>query len=70
MANISSTDSLFISAEVMGQQFYNYMGSGIGSLGDIIAMIRNMPAAPRGMVTLTVRNASQGWSRSSAFYNA
>ena len=69
MANISFSDKLYISASAMGQQFYNYVGSGIGSLGNIIDLIRNTPDAPRGMVTLTVRNASQGWSQSQSFYN-
>ena len=70
MANILSTDSLFISATAMGRQFYNYIGTGITSLSDIIDLVRSVPGSPRGMVMLTVRNASQGWSKSSAFYNA
>lgn len=70
MAKIQSTDSLFISASVMGRQFYNFIGSGIDSLGNIIAIIRNTPGTPRGMVTVTVRNVSQGWAQSQSFYNA
>lgn len=69
MANISTTDRLFISAVSMGQQFYNFAGSGIDSLSEIIELVRNYPATPRGMVTLTVRNASQGWAENKAFYN-
>lgn len=69
MANISASDNLFISASSMGRQFFNYIGSGIGSLSHIIDIIRSNPDAPRGMVTLTVRNASRGWSEHSTFYN-
>lgn len=69
MANISSTDSLYICATSMGCQFYNYYGNGITSLADIINRVRNTPGAPHGMVMVTVRNASQGWSQSRAFYN-
>lgn len=69
MSKISSTDNLFISATSMGQQFYNFMGSGMASLEEIMNTIRNAPNAPRGMVMYTVRNASQGWSQSRAFYN-
>ena len=68
MANISSTDSLFISATSMGRQFYNIVGTGLESLSAIVSLVRNTPGAPRGMVTLTVRNASQGWARSHSFY--
>ena len=69
MAKISSSDSLFISASAMGRRVYNYVGSGIESLNDVIELVRNAPGIPRGMLTLTVRNTSQGWARSSAFYN-
>ena len=70
MSNISFSDNLFISATAMGVQFYNYIGRGISSLGDIITMVRNSPDIPHGMVTLTVRNASKGWAQSQSFYNA
>lgn len=70
MANISSSDNIFVSASAMGRQFYNFCGNGIDSLGEIIALVRQLPDAPRGMVTLTVRNASRGWAQSSSFYNA
>ena len=69
MANISNTDSLFISATAMGRQFYNFFGTGIDSLKTIIDQVRSTPGAPRGMVTVTVRNASRGWASSQSFYN-
>lgn len=68
MANISSTDNLYISASSMGRQFYNSATTGIESIGDIFSLLRRMPGAPRGMVTVTVRNASQGWAQSRSLY--
>lgn len=69
MVNITSSDSLFISASAMGRQFYNFVGNGLDSFNEIINLIRNSPMTPQGMVMVTVRNASQGWSHSRAFYN-
>lgn len=68
MATISSSDNLFATASVMGHQFFNFAGNGIASFAELVSRIRNHPFAPKGMVTLTVRNSSQGWSQSRAFY--
>lgn len=70
MATISSSDNLFASASIMGEQIFNFVGSGISSLGELISQVRRSPQAKTGMVTLTVRNSSQGWSQSRAFYLA
>jgi len=67
MATISSSDILFATASVMGKQFFNFCGTGISSLGELIGRVRNESNC-RGMVTLTIRNTSQGWSQSKAFY--
>ena len=68
MATISSTDNLFATASIMGQHFFHFTGNGISSLSELISRVRRHPLAPKGMVTLTVRNSSQGWSQSRAFY--
>lgn len=68
MANISRSDRLFISASAFGTQFYNFKGCGMDSLKTIIDDIRSSGDAPRGMVTVTVRNATQGWAKSQSVY--
>lgn len=68
MATISSSDNLFATASIMGRQFFNYAGCGIESISELISRVRNHPLATKGMVTLTVRNSSQGWSQSRSFY--
>ncbi|MDE6300386.1 MAG: hypothetical protein K2M19_01540 [Muribaculaceae bacterium] len=70
MANINATDNLFASATIMGRQVFQFAGSGIGSLGELINRVRNTPGLMSGLVTLTVRNTSQGWSQSRDFYLA
>ena len=67
MATISSSDRLFATASSMGRQFFNFSGS-VSSFDELIARLRSQPDAPRGMITLTVRNSSQGWSQSRAIY--
>lgn len=67
MATISTTDTLFATASAMGRQFFNFCGSGVGSLADLMQLVRTHPEA-RGMVTLTVRNTTQGWSRNQSVY--
>ena len=68
MATISSSDNLFASASIMGEQIFNFVGTGVASLGELIPKVGNSPMARPGMVTLTIRNSSQGWSQSRAFY--
>ncbi|MDE7467531.1 MAG: hypothetical protein K2M61_04170 [Muribaculaceae bacterium] len=67
MANINTTDNLFASATMMGRQVFQFAGSGISSLNDIITRLRSTPGIA-GLITLTVRNASQGWSQSRQYY--
>ena len=68
MATISSSDNLFATAYVRGVEFYNFSGSGVSDISQIISEIRNHPSAVPGMVTLTVRNSSRGWSQSRSIY--
>jgi len=68
MATISHSDTVFASATIGGIEFCNLHGTGFTGLGDIIARIRRHPAARSGMVTVRVRNSSQGWAGTHAFY--
>lgn len=70
MANISLNDNLFVSVSLLGRQFCSFMSCGIGSVEDIIEKVRSLPGAPRGLITLDVRNSSKGWSESRSFYLA
>ncbi len=68
MATISATDILFASASIMGRQVFEYSGDGISSLAQLINRARGAASGCRGMATITVRNASRGWSQSRDFY--
>ncbi len=68
MSTISSTDILFATATLMGRQVYVYNGDGISSLAQLMSRVRGAAPGRRGMATLTVRNATRGWSESRDFY--
>ncbi len=70
MATISSSDNLFATAYVRGMEIFRFSGSGISDISEIVSKIRNHPAAMPGMVTITIRNSSRGWSQSQAIYLA
>ncbi len=69
MATISSSDNLFATASSMGRQFFNFAGNGVSSMADIMRLVRRHPEA-RGMITVTVRNTSQGWCHNQSVYLA
>ncbi len=70
MALISSTDNVFATAYSRGIEFCRISGTGFSGISDLISKIRNHPSAMPGMVTLIIRNSSQGWSQSRAVYLA
>lgn len=67
MATFSSSDTIFASVCQRGREIFSTSGTGFRSMSDIVARVLTGGTA-RGMVTLTVRNSSQGWSRTSAMY--
>lgn len=69
MATFSSSDTIFASAYQRGREIFSTSGTGFSSMADIVARVLTGGAA-RGMVTLTVRNSSRGWTRTSAMYLA
>lgn len=69
MAKIQLSDYIFVQASAMGRQFFNFAGKGIDSFAELVSMVRRQENAPRGLITLTVRNSSQGWTSSRAIYS-
>ena len=64
---ISSTDTIFATICQRGRLLYSTAGTGFSSMTDLVNHLRGTVS---GMVTLTVRNSSQGWSRTSSLYIA
>lgn len=68
MAKIESTDYIFAEASAMGNSFFNFEGQGITSFSQLINLLR-ANGAPKGLITVTVRNSSQGWASSRNIYS-
>ncbi len=62
MGTIHSSDVIFATLIQHGRQIGSYRLSGISSLSDIINDVRNRAARVTGIVTLQLRNGTQGWT--------
>lgn len=68
MSRISSSDNLFATAYHNGIEFFKFSGRGISDLNELVSKVRDHSRMISGMVTLTVRNGSRGWSENCAIY--
>ncbi len=66
MGTINSSDVIFATVMQQGQTIMSMQMSGMSSFSDVMKKIRNTLAKPIGLVTLILRNSSQGWARQSA----
>lgn len=66
MAKISINDTLFLTLISRGVTVFNRQVRGIASHADLHKLVRQIMAGTRGMVSVTLRNSTQGWSHSSA----
>lgn len=63
MASINTSDILFATLTNKGSKLLSLRISGISSYSELIKTIRSMtPAHALGLITLQLRNHSQGWS--------
>lgn len=62
MGTISSSDIIFATLTRHGQQIASYRFSGLTTMNQIISYIRRISALSPGLLKLSLRNHSQGWS--------
>lgn len=62
MGTINSSDIIFATLTQQGRQVASFRFSGMTTFTDIIRRVRSAVAGSRGIVTLSLRNSSQGWS--------
>lgn len=60
---INHTDLLYITALSGGVTLLSTSLSGASSIGDVFRHIRGMAAAVKGVITLKIRNSTQGWAQ-------
>lgn len=68
MTPISPDDVIFASATQYGSRIVDFRISGLDSTQGVVAELRRLAAGTLGLVRVTLRNATQGWSRSLDLY--
>lgn len=70
MEKITINDIIFATATIQGRITANIKLSGLSSLADIISAIKRELGSFSGLLTITLRNISQGWTRQRSLYVA
>lgn len=63
MTAINHTDLLYVTALSGGVALLSTSISGVSSIGDVFRRIRRMASAFKGVITLKIRNSTQGWAQ-------
>ncbi len=61
MASISSTDIIQASATFEGRTVASIVSSGFASVNEVLLAVRHAAGDITGLLSLSLRNASQGW---------
>ncbi len=62
MATISSTDTIFATVKQRGSMVANIRISGVETMAHIMREVRTQLGAVSGLLTIDLRNQSQGWN--------
>lgn len=62
MAKVALTDVLFLTVALRGVMVFNQRVEGISSRTDLFRRVREIMKGNRGIVKVTLRNGTQGWS--------
>ena len=66
MKTITLSDIIFARATMMGREIANIRLHGISSMDDLVRRLRAELGSVFGMVTVSIRNLSQGWTQQRA----
>lgn len=66
MKTISLSDIIFARATMMGREVANIRLHGISSMDDLVHLLRAELGSALGMVIVSIRNLSQGWTQERA----
>ncbi len=67
MKTFSINDVIFARVTMMGHELLNLRLSGIASMSALLHRIRQELGSCLGMISLNIRNLSQGWSQTCAY---
>lgn len=68
MEKISINDIIFATATIRGTIAASLKLSGLKSMADVIAAIKKEIGIAGDLLTITLRNMTQGWSKSRSLY--
>lgn len=61
MSKVTINDTLFLTLMQRGTMVFNRRVDGIRSRTDLLNFVRDLMKGCQGMVTMTLRNRTQGW---------
>ncbi len=61
MGKINTSDIIFATITQRGRQIGSFRLSGLESFAEIIRAVRRLSTGAIGLVTVTLRNGTQGW---------
>ncbi|MDE5912070.1 MAG: hypothetical protein K2G94_00420 [Muribaculaceae bacterium] len=70
MATVALNDKLFLTLMQCGRMVFNQQVSGIKTRTDLMGKVRELMGGCRGMVKVTLRNCTQGWSHTDTLFFA
>ena len=62
MANMATTDVLFVTLTQNGRHLANVCICGASSMNDVVRRVRGAVPGAAGMTRLSLRNSTRGWS--------
>lgn len=66
MKTINLSDTLFVTLTQFGSVVINFSICGITSMAELLMAVRKKMSGRAGIVTMNLRNRTQGWSRTEA----
>lgn len=68
MEKISINDIVFATAEIRGSVKASLRLSGLSSIADVIRAIKHEIGSVSGILTISMRNMTQGWTQQKSLY--
>lgn len=66
MRPFQSTDNIYATFHTAGKILASFQLSGVNSISDIMKVYGEQDDTAKGLISLTLRNSTQGWSQTTA----
>jgi hypothetical protein len=68
MASISKSDTIMASVTLRGKTLATINSNGFSSFSDVVSQLRAKAGSVAGIISINLRNFSQGWSEKRTLY--